>query len=559
MDNLISKMTDGLLSLSWNNHSTTFCHMLSQLRQKERYTDATIACEGKFYAVHKLVLSTCSQYFEDMFEHTLGKHPVVLLQDVRRDELEALLSYMYAGIVSVAQRDLSRLIKVAELLQIKGLAVPDEIPSEKKNKINNHSVSNDKTSPQSRLSQVVESSDDRTSPHPKRRKREDNGMLSQSGIAPVCTSDSPKAPVLCRDNNQMQENSKDNYQVQEPNLEELEQKVEEVEKNTGDSDELIERTTTDTAAQQRIEQLNQRLQHQPVSQESSRNQYKDGGDESIVIKEEAWEDSGENQSNSLNATVGYGSLAEDSSVSAVDGVQEDHSNLILPKEYESQSHHGQLPPALPEVVVEALAGPSGMHEWLGGGDFAAGLSAMENYSGEGSPPTSDHPQQHQVVGVDSDSQRTDEGGNLSAERSGPNRKMHHCPYCTYSTARKDHMKEHIRTHTGERPFSCPYCPYCTAKNSDLHRHLQTHTGEKPFACSHCPFRTSRKINLKNHIRTHAVGKPLTCPQCQIQCSCKGALMQHMRTHVHESHSCPYCQLQFSRRSLLNIHMRTHTQ
>ncbi|XP_071515131.1 uncharacterized protein [Panulirus ornatus] len=501
MDNLISKMTDGLLSLSWNNHSTTFCHMLSQLRQKERYTDATIACEGKFYAVHKLVLSTCSQYFEDMFEHTLGKHPVVLLQDVRRDELEALLSYMYAGIVSVAQRDLSRLIKVAELLQIKGLAVPDEIPSEKKNKINNHSVSNDKTSPQSRLSQVVESSDDRTSPHPKRRKREDNGMLSQSGIAPVCTSDSPKAPVLCRDNNQMQENSKDNYQVQEPNLEELEQKVEEVEKNTGDSDELIERTTTDTAAQQRIEQLNQRLQHQPVSQESSRNQYKDGGDESIVIKEEAWEDSGENQSNSLNATVGYGSLAEDSSVSAVDGVQEDHSNLILPKEYESQSHHGQLPPALPEVVVEALAGPSGMHEWLGGGDFAAGLSAMENYSGEGSPPTSDHPQQHQVAGEDSERPGL-RGAAVARTSLTPNSKLHQCTYCSYFTPRKDHLIMHIRTHTGEKPFACPYCPFRFVQKGTLGNHIRTHTGEKPYSCPVCQQRFARKSNVKSHMLTH---------------------------------------------------------
>lgn len=209
-----------------------------------------------------------------MFEHTLGKHPVVLLQDVRRDELEALLSYMYAGVVSVAQRDLSRLIKVAELLQIKGLAVPDEIPSEKKNKINNHSISSDKTSPQSRLSQGVESTDDRTSPHPKRRRREESGMLSQGGTAPVHTPDSPKAPSLCRDSNQMQENSKDNYQVQEPNLE-MEQRVDKME-NIGDSDEHIERTTADRAAQQRIEQLNQRLQHQPVSQETSRNQYKVG-------------------------------------------------------------------------------------------------------------------------------------------------------------------------------------------------------------------------------------------------------------------------------------------
>ncbi|KAK7006508.1 hypothetical protein SK128_025695 [Halocaridina rubra] len=145
-------MADGLLSLSWNNHKATFCHILSTLREKERYSDVTLACEGKFYPTHKLVLSTCSEYFEKMFENTPCKHPVILLsKDVRSDELEALLSYMYDGVVSVAQNDLSRLIKVAELLQIKGLAVPDEPPQPKKNYAR----------------------EDR-SPHPKRRKRDES-------------------------------------------------------------------------------------------------------------------------------------------------------------------------------------------------------------------------------------------------------------------------------------------------------------------------------------------------------------------------------------------------
>ncbi|KAK8376112.1 hypothetical protein O3P69_008679 [Scylla paramamosain] len=119
-------MADGMLSLSWNNHSTTFTHTLATLREKERYTDVTLSCEGRFYPVHKLVLSTCSEYFMRMFELTPCKHPVVVLQDVQCKEMEALLSYMYAGVVSVAQSDLPQLIKVAEALQIKGLAVPDE-------------------------------------------------------------------------------------------------------------------------------------------------------------------------------------------------------------------------------------------------------------------------------------------------------------------------------------------------------------------------------------------------------------------------------------------------
>lgn len=88
----------------------------------------TITCEGKFYPVHKLVLSTCSDYFQKIFECTPCKHPVIVLKDIHCKDIEALLSYMYAGVVSVAQKDLAQLIKAAELLQIKGLAVPDEPP-----------------------------------------------------------------------------------------------------------------------------------------------------------------------------------------------------------------------------------------------------------------------------------------------------------------------------------------------------------------------------------------------------------------------------------------------
>ncbi|XP_069943910.1 protein tramtrack, beta isoform isoform X3 [Cherax quadricarinatus] len=519
-------MADGMLSLSWNNHSSTFCHMLSQLRHKEKYSDATVACEGRFYPVHKLVLSTCSQYFEDMFEHVIGKHPIVLLHDVRRDELEALLSYMYAGIVSVAQRDLARLIKVAELLQIKGLAVPDEIPTDKKNVRNNLSLSSERTSPRPKVAHGVESSDDRTSPHPKRRRREDNAMPSQGGSSPIRVPDSPRPSSHTKDSNQMQEDSEIKYEMQEENIENVNPRVEIVEQSTCDIRDHTERTNTSKTEQRGEHQVNQRLQHQPGSQEPSGNQYKDGTDDAIVIKEETWEDPGDNQINSMTTSLGFGPSSDEMSSSAIDGAQEDHAKLLLSKEYESH-----LPQALPEVVVEALAGPSGMHEWLGGGDFTAGLAGVENYSGEGSPPTADHPLQHQLVAMDSGNLMANKGGSsgptatftpvsgkgglgLDDLRIGtgevlrPSRslsttsKKHKCLYCTYSTSRKHSLIVHVRTHTGEKPFLCPHCTYRCAKKINLKIHIRTHTGEKPFVCPHCSFRSAQKVNLVRHLQTH---------------------------------------------------------
>lgn len=157
---------------------------------QERYTDVTVTCEGKFYPVHKLVLSTCSDYFLKMFERTPCKHPIIVLKDIHCKDIEALLSYMYDGVVSVAQNDLSQLIKAAELLQIKGLAVPDEPPS------SSRKIQNSK-----------DSTDGRTSPHPKRHKRDQgsNHALRETQVGRMLQS-SPRPPFH-QENDQTQDAS----------------------------------------------------------------------------------------------------------------------------------------------------------------------------------------------------------------------------------------------------------------------------------------------------------------------------------------------------------------
>lgn len=47
---------------------------------------------------------------------------------------------------------------------------------------------------------------------------------------------------------------------------------------------------------------------------------------------------------------------------------------------------------------------------------------------------------------------------------------------------------------------CSYCSYTSIGRSNLMNHMRTHTGEKPFACSYCPYRSTQKGNLKTHIK-----------------------------------------------------------
>ena len=97
---------------------------------QDTFADGTVACLDKFFPVHKLILSSCSDYFNQVFEMTGDKNSIVILKDVSPDIFEALLSYMYDGKVDITKDKIPDLIKAATALKIKGLAVAPESSSE---------------------------------------------------------------------------------------------------------------------------------------------------------------------------------------------------------------------------------------------------------------------------------------------------------------------------------------------------------------------------------------------------------------------------------------------
>merc|ERR1719422_2042263 len=68
-----------------------------------------------------MILSACSAYFQQLFMENTCDHPIVFLKDIKYEEIRAILDYMYKGEVNVAQDHLPGLLKVAELLKVKGL------------------------------------------------------------------------------------------------------------------------------------------------------------------------------------------------------------------------------------------------------------------------------------------------------------------------------------------------------------------------------------------------------------------------------------------------------
>ncbi|XP_063700640.1 protein abrupt [Culicoides brevitarsis] len=109
-------------ALKWNDFQSSILSSFRHLRDEEDFVDVTLACDQRSFTAHKVVLSACSPYFRKLLKANPCEHPIVILRDIRPEDVESLLRFMYNGEVHIGQEQLPDFLKTAQLLQVRGLA-----------------------------------------------------------------------------------------------------------------------------------------------------------------------------------------------------------------------------------------------------------------------------------------------------------------------------------------------------------------------------------------------------------------------------------------------------
>ena len=109
------------LTIRSNFASKAFLEKLNNWREKNLFIDVVLCADGVELSAHKVILSSCSPYFEAMFcgnfsEQHSKSDGKISIGGVTGRALKSIMDYIYSGILKVTIENAPELLQIADLL-----------------------------------------------------------------------------------------------------------------------------------------------------------------------------------------------------------------------------------------------------------------------------------------------------------------------------------------------------------------------------------------------------------------------------------------------------------
>uniref|UniRef100_A0A672QLC9 C2H2-type domain-containing protein n=1 Tax=Sinocyclocheilus grahami TaxID=75366 RepID=A0A672QLC9_SINGR len=108
-----------------------------------------------------------------------------------------------------------------------------------------------------------------------------------------------------------------------------------------------------------------------------------------------------------------------------------------------------------------------------------------------------------------------------------------CPQCGRVLSNASALENHMRLHTGERPYTCSQCGKAFPSVRGLNRHVKVHAEEKRYQCEECGKSFVYHFTLTKHQLIHSGERPFPCKVCGKRFLAKADRATHMRMHTGE--------------------------
>ena len=115
-------MNDKTIELRWEHFEINVPNTFRNLWNDKDFADVTLATvDDQHIRAHKVILSSCSQFFRNIFLKNPHHNPLLYLKGIKYKELSMVIKFIYLGQCEVGQNELEDFLATGKDLEVGGL------------------------------------------------------------------------------------------------------------------------------------------------------------------------------------------------------------------------------------------------------------------------------------------------------------------------------------------------------------------------------------------------------------------------------------------------------